>query len=331
MPTIIERAARGRRPRHARRRRAAGGRRRHRGIRPRDRRGRRRAAGLAQCPPRRHARAARPRRAATWDPTRGSCRARSPSRACRCSRTTRTSALRCRPSGRRWGCTAPSCETTAASTSAATRSRGCRASSSATTSASRGGFTNLGPDVADLYLERVDGDTYELDGAWPPSPLREETIEVAGGDPVTITVRSTARGPLVTDIGSDFAADRGRVPRGIRPTRRRLRGLAPVDRVDARHHAAGRLRREPRAGLERLPRGCVAVRRARAEPHLRRRRRQHRLPGARIDPRARLRRRHGAAAGLDERQRLDGHGPVRGAAVDAQPRARLHRHGQQRR
>ena len=67
------------------------------------------------------------------------------------------------------------------------------------------GFTNLGPDVADLYLERVDGDTYELDGVMAPLTLREETIEVAGGDPVTITVRSTARGPLVTDIGSDFA------------------------------------------------------------------------------------------------------------------------------
>ncbi|HET6673015.1 MAG TPA: penicillin acylase family protein [Agromyces sp.] len=68
------------------------------------------------------------------------------------------------------------------------------------------GLTNLGPDVADLYLERVDGDAYELDGVMVPMTLREETIEVAGGDPVTITVRSTARGPIVTDIGADFAA-----------------------------------------------------------------------------------------------------------------------------
>jgi penicillin G amidase len=68
------------------------------------------------------------------------------------------------------------------------------------------GFTNLLPDVADLYLERVDGDTYEFDGVMIPLTLREETIEVAGGDPVTLTVRSTARGPLVTDIGSDFTA-----------------------------------------------------------------------------------------------------------------------------
>ena len=68
------------------------------------------------------------------------------------------------------------------------------------------GFTNLGPDVADLYLERVEGDAFEFDGAMVPLTLREETIEVAGGDPVTITVRSTPRGPIVTDIGSDFAA-----------------------------------------------------------------------------------------------------------------------------
>lgn len=68
------------------------------------------------------------------------------------------------------------------------------------------GFTNLGPDVADLYLERVEGDSYELDGAMVPLTLREEVIEVAGGDPVTITVRSTGRGPIVTGIGSDFTA-----------------------------------------------------------------------------------------------------------------------------
>ncbi|ANJ28791.1 penicillin amidase [Agromyces aureus] len=68
------------------------------------------------------------------------------------------------------------------------------------------GFTNLGPDVADLYLERVTGDTYELDGVQLPLQVREETIEVAGGSPVTVTVRSTGRGPIVTDLDSDFAA-----------------------------------------------------------------------------------------------------------------------------
>ncbi|WP_353827251.1 penicillin acylase family protein [Agromyces sp. SYSU T0242] len=68
------------------------------------------------------------------------------------------------------------------------------------------GFTNLAPDVADLYLERVTGDAYELDGELVPLDIREEVIEVAGGDPVTITVRSTGRGPIVTGVGSGFAA-----------------------------------------------------------------------------------------------------------------------------
>ncbi|WP_395242659.1 penicillin acylase family protein [Agromyces sp. MMS24-K17] len=68
------------------------------------------------------------------------------------------------------------------------------------------GFTNLGPDVADLFVERVEGDTYELDGRMVALTVREEVIEVAGGDPVAIRVRSTARGPLVTDISPDFTA-----------------------------------------------------------------------------------------------------------------------------
>jgi penicillin amidase len=68
------------------------------------------------------------------------------------------------------------------------------------------GFTNLGPDVADLYLERVGADTYELDGAQQPLTLRDEIIQVAGGEPQTITVRSTARGPIVTDLDGAFTA-----------------------------------------------------------------------------------------------------------------------------
>lgn len=67
------------------------------------------------------------------------------------------------------------------------------------------GFTNLGPDVADLYLEKVSGDDYELDGATIALRSHTETINVAGGDPVTIEIRSTERGPLVTGISDAFA------------------------------------------------------------------------------------------------------------------------------
>ncbi len=43
------------------------------------------------------------------------------------------------------------------------------------------GFTNLGPDVTDLYLEKVTGNTYEYDGKQEPLAIRHETIKVAGG------------------------------------------------------------------------------------------------------------------------------------------------------
>lgn len=68
------------------------------------------------------------------------------------------------------------------------------------------GFTNLGPDVADLYEEKVTGDTYEYDGQQVPLTIRKETIRVAGGKPVHLTVRSTRHGPIITNISDGFAA-----------------------------------------------------------------------------------------------------------------------------
>jgi penicillin amidase len=61
------------------------------------------------------------------------------------------------------------------------------------------GFTNLGADVTDLYLERVDGDRYQVDGEWQRMDVRRERIEVAGGDDVLVDVRSTHHGPVLSD------------------------------------------------------------------------------------------------------------------------------------
>ena len=47
------------------------------------------------------------------------------------------------------------------------------------------GFTNLGPDVTDLYLEKVVGDTYLVGTTPKPITKRTEIIKVAGGDDVT--------------------------------------------------------------------------------------------------------------------------------------------------
>jgi len=64
------------------------------------------------------------------------------------------------------------------------------------------GFTNVGPDVMDLYVEKVNPenpDQYEVEGKWVDFTTRLETIDVVGGKPVEITVRSTRHGPVISD------------------------------------------------------------------------------------------------------------------------------------
>ena len=64
------------------------------------------------------------------------------------------------------------------------------------------GFTNVGPDVMDLYIEKVNPenpDQYEVNGQWVDFETRTETINVVGGDPVEITVRSTRHGPVISE------------------------------------------------------------------------------------------------------------------------------------
>jgi penicillin G amidase len=66
------------------------------------------------------------------------------------------------------------------------------------------GFTNLGPDVTDLYLEKVTGDTYVVGAATKTLTKRQEVIKVAGGDDVALTVRETEHGPLVSDASDEL-------------------------------------------------------------------------------------------------------------------------------
>jgi penicillin amidase len=58
------------------------------------------------------------------------------------------------------------------------------------------GFTNLGPDVMDLYIEKINPenpDQYEVNGEWVDMDLVPVTINVAGGEPVEMTVRYMPR------------------------------------------------------------------------------------------------------------------------------------------
>jgi len=65
------------------------------------------------------------------------------------------------------------------------------------------GFTNTGPDVTDLVLQQVEGDSYIVDGQPVPMSVRTEEIKVAGGDPVMLTIRETADGPIISGVLED--------------------------------------------------------------------------------------------------------------------------------
>jgi penicillin amidase len=64
------------------------------------------------------------------------------------------------------------------------------------------GFTNVGPDVMDLYIERINPENpnqYDVNGTWVDFDTREEVIKMSDGTTQTITVRSTRHGPVISD------------------------------------------------------------------------------------------------------------------------------------
>ena len=67
------------------------------------------------------------------------------------------------------------------------------------------GVSTMYADVSDLYLERVEGDSYEYKGKQVPLETRRETLKVAGEESRTITVRSTRHGPILSDVSDEVA------------------------------------------------------------------------------------------------------------------------------
>jgi penicillin amidase len=58
-------------------------------------------------------------------------------------------------------------------------------------------------DDSDFFIERVNPENpeeYLTPDGWAPFQTREELIRVRGGDPVTLTVRSTRHGPVITPV-----------------------------------------------------------------------------------------------------------------------------------
>ena len=66
------------------------------------------------------------------------------------------------------------------------------------------GFTNTGPDVQDVYIERVhpaDANLVQTPDGWAPLKSFTEVIKVRGKADVTMTVRESRHGPVISDAG----------------------------------------------------------------------------------------------------------------------------------
>lgn len=67
------------------------------------------------------------------------------------------------------------------------------------------GFTNTGPDVQDLYLERIhpaEPDKYQTPQGWEAFERFDEVIHVKGKPDERLTVRATRHGPVISDGGA---------------------------------------------------------------------------------------------------------------------------------
>ncbi|WP_337867316.1 penicillin acylase family protein [Meiothermus sp.] len=66
------------------------------------------------------------------------------------------------------------------------------------------GATNVRPDVMDLFVLDLEGESYRTPLGLVPLRVRQETIRVRGADPVTFTVRESEYGPVISDLGLVF-------------------------------------------------------------------------------------------------------------------------------
>ncbi len=77
------------------------------------------------------------------------------------------------------------------------------------------GLTNTGADVTDFFLERLTSDkSYLRDGQETELQVHNETINVAGGEPIELTVRATVHGPIISDVLPTDAISALPVPAG---------------------------------------------------------------------------------------------------------------------
>ena len=99
------------------------------------------------------------------------------------------------------------------------------------------GETNVAADVEDLYREHLDpsGRNAEFRGTFEPLRIIQETIAVSGGPPVTIEVRVSRHGPLISDAlnANNAASDRDPKPASFEPLAFRWTALEDEDNTVA--------------------------------------------------------------------------------------------------
>jgi penicillin amidase len=113
------------------------------------------------------------------------------------------------------------------------------------------GFTTTESDVADLFVERIDPadqTRYETPEGPQPFLVRREQIGVRGADPVTVDVRATRHGPVISDLGGNY----GKVATAETVLALRATWLDPDDRTPDAAWALNHARnwREFRDGLK---------------------------------------------------------------------------------
>ena len=166
------------------------------------------------------------------------------------------------------------------------------------------GFTNTGPDVQDLFVEKVDSSDpsrYLDPGGWRAFDLRRERIRVKDGEDVVLEVRESRHGPILNDAwtGPDQGSGAGQVF-SLAWTALREDDLTLQAGLGLPHVR----------DWESFVDQCARLPLPAAEHHLRRRERQYRVPRHRPDsdsarPPSRAFR-HDAAAGVGRKLRLAG-------------------------
>ncbi len=69
------------------------------------------------------------------------------------------------------------------------------------------GVTNVQSDVMDLYIEKINPNNpnqYEVNGKWVDMQMVNETIQIAGGQPIVQKVRYTRHGPILSDVSPNL-------------------------------------------------------------------------------------------------------------------------------